>query len=95
MAPDELKVHKRCIAALFRLHFSMHAHHHRPPPPPRGRPNPQHHRHTTQILTYNVWIAPLVRWAPAENLDKICDFVRAQGADVVCMQEARGRGMGD
>jgi hypothetical protein len=43
--------------------------------------------HKTQILTYNVWIAPLVRWAPAENLDKICDFVRAQGADVVCMQE--------
>lgn len=62
-------------------------------PNPIHKPNAQIncHPHThTQILTFNCWIAPLVRWRPAENLDKICDFVRAQGADVVCMQEVGG-----
>lgn len=28
-----------------------------------------------------------MRWRPAENLGRICDFVRAQGADVVFLQE--------
>jgi len=36
-----------------------------------------------------VWIAPLVRWNPSENLEAICDFIRSTDPDLVCMQEVR------
>lgn len=49
-------------------------------------PSPYTYTHT-QILTYNVWVAPLVRWNPSENLAKICAFIQEQQADVICMQE--------
>ncbi|KAM3572179.1 hypothetical protein VYU27_005805 [Nannochloropsis oceanica] len=40
-----------------------------------------------KVLTYNLWIAPLVRWHPSENLEAICDFIRSTDPDLVCLQE--------
>ena len=64
----------------------MNHHSYRPINPPTHPPT-----HPQKVLIYNVWIAPLVRWNPSENLDAICAFVHGTGADVVCMQEVSSR----
>jgi len=40
-----------------------------------------------RILTWNLWIAPLVRLNPAQNLPDIANFIQSQDADVICLQE--------
>jgi endonuclease/exonuclease/phosphatase family metal-dependent hydrolase len=48
---------------------------------------PFHKVFSLQVLTYNVWIAPLVRWNPIENLEAICKFIESLDVDIVCLQE--------
>lgn len=48
---------------------------------------PFHEVFSLQVLTYNVWIAPLVRWNPIENLEAICKFIESLDVDIVCLQE--------
>ena len=41
------------------------------------------------LLTWNLWIAPLVRVNPTQNIPGIVDFIQEQDTDVVCLQEVR------
>jgi hypothetical protein len=40
-----------------------------------------------KVLTYNVWVAPLVRLRPAVNLKRIAQLVAKMDPDVVIFQE--------
>eukprot|EP00952_Eustigmatos_sp_NYUAD-ZCMA_P011368 46240-Eustigmatos_ZCMA.PRE.1 len=72
-------------------HASLRDFHDRNLPHPR-RPvlcRASHRALPMKILTYNVFVAPLVRLCPSANIENIAKLIDSEDPDIVCIQGQR------